>query len=136
MPFKRAVALALCLTGTLLPPSAASTYAPLQTDEPREIEVVARHFTFEPLEIEATVGERLRIVVRSADGLHGFQIKKFKVSKEIPRGGEPVIIEFTPDEPGRFPILCSVWCGDDHDDMEGALIVTARTITQEEETPP
>jgi cytochrome c oxidase subunit 2 len=95
---------------------------------------VARYFTFEPSEIEATVGERLRIVVRSADGLHGFQIKKFKVSEEIPRGGEPVIIEFTPDELGRFPILCSVWCGDDHDDMEGALIVTARTITKEEET--
>ena len=45
--------------------------------------------------IEAVEGERLRILVKSGDGLHGFEIKKFKVSKEIPRGGEPVVIEFT-----------------------------------------
>lgn len=130
MLFKRAVAFTLFVAGALLPPAAASN-APLQTDEPRTIEVLALRFTFEPWQIEATEGERLRIVVRSGDGLHGFQIKNFKVSKEIPGGGEPVIIEFTPDEPGRFPILCSVWCGDGHDDMEGALIVTARTITHE-----
>jgi cytochrome c oxidase subunit 2 len=130
MQLKGAVAFTLCLAGTLLPPSAASTSAPRQTDEPRTIEVLARRFTFEPSEIEATEGERIRIVVRSGDGVHGFEIKKFKVSKEIPRGDEPVIIEFTPDEAGRFPIVCSLFCGDGHGDMKGALIVTARAIAR------
>jgi cytochrome c oxidase subunit 2 len=128
--FKRVVAFTFGLAGALLPLSAASPSAPPQAAEPRTIEVLARRYTFEPAEIEATQGERLRIVVRSGDGPHGFEIKKFKVSKEVARGGEPVVIEFTPDEAGRFPIVCSLFCGDGHDDMKGALIVTARAVAR------
>ena len=131
MQFTTAVALTSCVAGALLlPPAAASPSAPPQTDEPRIIEVLARRYTFEPAQIEATAGERLRILVRSGDGPHGFEIKKFKVSKEIPRGAEPVVIEFTPDEAGRFPIVCSLFCGDGHGDMKGALIVTAGAIAR------
>ena len=102
----------------------------VQSTETRVIEVIAKRFTFEPSEIEATQGERIRISIKSADGLHGFEIKRFKISKEIPRGGDSVIIEFTPNEAGRFPILCSVFCGDGHGDMQGALVVTARPAEQ------
>jgi cytochrome c oxidase subunit 2 len=125
MPPTRAVALVLSLGGSMLPPAVAQTGAPPQTDEPRTIEVVARRYAFEPALIEATQGERLRILVKSGDGLHGFEIKRFKVSKEIPRGGDPVVIEFTASEAGKFPILCSVFCGDGHDDMKGTLVVSA-----------
>ena len=125
MPSTRLVALTLSLAGSLLPPAVASTIAPPQSGEPRIIDVIARRYTFEPATIEAVAGERLRILVKSGDGLHGFEIKKFKVSKEIPRGGEPVVIEFTAGEPGKFPILCSVFCGDGHEDMKGMLVVTA-----------
>jgi cytochrome c oxidase subunit 2 len=99
----------------------------LQTDEPRVIEVLARRYTFEPSQIDATQGERLRILVRSGDGPHGFEIKALKVSKEIPRGGDPVVIDLTVDEAGRFPILCSLFCGEGHEDMKGELVVAART---------
>ena len=100
-----------------------------QTTEPRVIEITARRFAFEPSEIEATVGEKLQLVVRSADGVHGLEIKKFKVKKEIPRGGEPITIDFTATAEGSFPILCSEYCGNGHDDMSGMLIVrsVART---------
>jgi cytochrome c oxidase subunit II len=93
--------------------------------EPRVIDVIARRFAFEPGEIEVAVGEPVRLIVRSADGVHGLEIKKLKVRKEIPRGGEAVTINFTAKEPGRFPILCSEYCGDDHDNMRGMLVVTA-----------
>jgi cytochrome c oxidase subunit 2 len=138
MTSPRVAALVLSLAGSLLPPASAFTSAPSQTrlrvsasavqaSEPRTIEVMVRRFTFEPAEIEAVEGERLRILVRSGDGLHGFEIKKFKVSKEVPRGGEPVVIEFTASEQGTFPILCSVFCGDGHGDMKGTLVVSARS---------
>lgn len=97
-----------------------------QTTEPRVIEVLAKRYAFEPSDIQAVQGEKLRIVVRSGDGMHGFEIKKFKVSKEIPRGGDPVVIEFTPTEVGRFPIACSLFCGDGHEDMKGALVISAQ----------
>ena len=94
-----------------------------QTGEPRVIDITARRFAFEPAEIEATVGERLQLVVRSADGVHGLEIKKLKIKKEVPRGGEPVTIDFTATTEGTFPILCSEYCGKGHNDMTGMLIV-------------
>lgn len=93
--------------------------------EPRIIEVTARRFAFEPSEIEVKVGEPVRLMVHSEDGLHGLEIKKFKVNKDIPRGGEVVTINFTPKEAGSFPIMCSEYCGDDHDNMRGTLVVVA-----------
>lgn len=94
-----------------------------QSDEPRIIDITARRFAFEPAAIEATVGERLQLVVRSEDGVHGFEIKKLKIKKEVPRGGEAVTIDFTATTEGMFPILCSEYCGKGHNDMTGMLIV-------------
>jgi cytochrome c oxidase subunit II len=104
-------------------------------DAPREIDVVARRFAFEPSRIEVNVGERVRLRVVSADGVHGLEIKKFKVKKEIPRGTTPVIIEFTASEAGEFPILCSEYCGDGHEDMQGQLVVLTRDVQNTEVKP-
>jgi cytochrome c oxidase subunit 2 len=104
-------------------------------DEPREIQVVVRRFAFEPARIEAAVGERVRLLVVSADGVHGVEIRKFDVKKEIPRGKAPVAIEFTATEAGEFPILCSEYCGEGHNDMKGTLVVRARDEQPSEERP-
>lgn len=97
--------------------------------EPRVIEVIARRFEFVPATVEVVQGERVRFVVRSGDGLHGFGVKQFNISREVPRG-ETVTIEFTPKVAGEFPILCTEYCGDGHDDMKGALVVNARAPAQ------
>jgi cytochrome c oxidase subunit 2 len=65
-------------------------------------------------------------MVRSADGPHGIEIKQFKVKQEIPRGAAPIAIEFTATTAGRFPVLCSEYCGDGHGEMKGTLVVVAR----------
>ncbi len=116
----------------VVPLMAAAAPAPpaAQTPEPREIEIVVRRFAFEPAEVTAAVGERLRLLVRSADGVHGVEIETFRVNKEIPRGGKPVAIEFTASREGRFPILCSEYCGDGHDEMKGMLVVQAAPAPQ------
>ena len=105
--------------------SLASARIPAQEPQPRTIEIVAKRFAFEPAQVDVAVGERVRLVVRSADGVHGIEIKKFKVNKEIPRGGKPVTIDFTASEAGRFEILCSEYCGDKHEEMTGMLVVSA-----------
>jgi cytochrome c oxidase subunit 2 len=106
----------------------SATPAPVRPKqpEPRVIEVVARKFAFEPSRIEVAEGEMVRLMVRSADGVHGFGIKKFKIAEEIPRGGYPVLIEFTATAVGEFEILCSEYCGKGHEEMAGKLIVRAR----------
>jgi cytochrome c oxidase subunit II len=96
---------------------------------PKVFEVVARRFAFEPATIEVIEGDRVRLLVRSADGPHGVEIKAFKVKKAVPRakpGDEPVTIEFVATAAGEFPILCSEYCGNGHKDMTGALVVRAK----------
>ena len=114
----------------LVPDAERAIFAqdPTETD-PKVIEVVARRFEFEPSTIEVTEGERVRLLVRSADGPHGVEIKQFKVKKAVPRakpGDEPVTIEFMAATDGTFPILCSEYCWSGHNDMKGTLVVQAR----------
>jgi cytochrome c oxidase subunit 2 len=98
---------------------------PAAASAPRTIEIVAKRFGFEPARVEVTEGERVRLVVKSGDGVHGVEIKKVKINKKVPRGGE-VTIEFVAPGPGEFPILCSEYCGDGHEDMKGMLVVAAK----------
>ena len=122
MQSRSSILVCALLTLTVIP---ASNTAARQAAEPRVIEVVARRYAFEPAEIEVTVGESVRLMVRSGDGLHGFEIKQFKVKKDLERGAAPVAIDIKPDTAGRFPFLCSQYCGDGHDDMKGTLVVVA-----------
>src|SRR6185503_14574794 len=57
-----------------LAPSGVEGLAATQASEPRVVEVIARRFAFEPSEIQVTVGERVRLVLRTADGLHGLEL--------------------------------------------------------------
>jgi cytochrome c oxidase subunit II len=97
--------------------------------EPKVFEVVARRFSFEPATIDVVEGDTVRLLVRSADGPHGVEIKAFKVKKAVPRakeGDSPVTIEFVAAAAGEYPILCSEYCGNGHKDMKGTLIVRAK----------
>jgi len=116
------VGTALLLGSTLL----VARQDPATASAPRVIEVTAKRFTFEPSTIEVTEGERVRLVVKSADGVHGVQIKKFRINKVVPRGGTPVTIDFVASAPGKFEILCSEECGEGHDAMTAALVVNAK----------
>jgi len=132
---KRTSVVRLIAVAVLVGAAAWTVNGAARQDAPREIDVVARRFAFEPARIEVAVGERVRLRVVSADGVHGFEIKKFKVKKEIPRGTTPVIIEFTASEAGEFPIFCSEYCGDGHEDMQGQLVVLTRDVQNTEVKP-
>jgi cytochrome c oxidase subunit II len=107
---------------------------PAAASAPREIPVVAKRFTFEPARVEVTEGERIRLVVTSGDGVHGVEIKKFKVNKKVPRGGEAVTIDFVASAPGQYPILCSEYCGNGHEEMKGMLVVAAKAGVRDART--
>ena len=97
--------------------------------EPKTFEVIAKRFAFEPASIEVAEGDSVRLIVRSADGPHGVEIKQFKVKKAVPRskpGDSHVTIDFVASAPGTFPILCSEYCGSGHKEMTGTLVVHAK----------
>lgn len=119
------VALAISMSSTSL---AAVRHQPTPPGPPppRVIEVVAKRFTFEPATIEVVEGERIRLLVRSADGVHGIRIRNTRVNTLIPRGGKPVTVDFVAPAAGKYQVLCSEECGDGHESMTGSLVVQAR----------
>jgi cytochrome c oxidase subunit II len=118
-------ALAVLLSAALLLSRESPRPPSTQEPERRRIDVVARRFAFEPSEIDVSVGERIELAIKSADGVHGIEIKQLKIKRQIPRGDTAIRIEFTAPAAGRYPIVCSEYCGANHEDMKGALVVRA-----------
>jgi cytochrome c oxidase subunit II len=88
-----------------------------------EVRLTAKRFKFEPDRIEVREGERVRLVLHSADVTHGIEIEEFGVALEVPKGGEVVSVEFVADRAGTFRFVCSEYCGAGHRGMKGALVV-------------
>jgi len=94
-----------------------------------EVQVLAGKFAFDPPTIQVTTGEPVRLVIRSKDTAHGFSIPKLKIDVRVPKGGDPVMVEFVAPSPGRFEIACSEFCGSGHGQMKAALISVAPVTT-------
>lgn len=92
-------------------------------DPVRTIDVTLSRFAFSPDRIELRVGERVRLNIASADGVHGFQVKDLDVNALIPAGGKTVTVELAPKKAGTFPIRCSEYCGSGHSRMKAWLVV-------------
>lgn len=92
----------------------------------RVVEITAARFRFEPATIEAVEGEPLSLVLHSADGTHGMEIKGYGLKIRIPKGGARVRLDFVADKAGSFDLVCSEYCGSGHRGMRGRLVVSAR----------
>jgi len=86
------------------------------------VEITASRYRFEPARVEAREGERVRLVLRSADTTHGLKIKGLDLEVLIPKGGEVVTVEFVARR-GRYRMECSEYCGSGHKRMRGELVV-------------
>ena len=78
--------------------------------------------------IEVSRGDQVVLKLRSVDVTHGFSLKAYDiyVAKGI-QPGKTVYVAFTADKVGRFIFMCTVFCGDIHQHMEGTLIVRDET---------
>ncbi len=74
--------------------------------------------------ITVSKGDPVVLKLRSADVTHGFSLKAYGiyVAKGI-HPGKTIHVSFTADRVGRFPFMCTVFCGDIHQHMAGTLIV-------------
>jgi cytochrome c oxidase subunit II len=142
---KAACLLALLLLASLSATLLARTQSASSADSPHVIEVTAKTFEFVPSEIHVKTGERVRIVLRSADRAHGLKLNLYpegatedgnpglvfdhpqdaqddaKVEKKKER-----VIDFVAARAGTYDFKCSVQCsmiGHGHDRMTGKLIV-------------
>jgi cytochrome c oxidase subunit 2 len=125
--FMRISGLAAALAAVMVAAGPVLTRAEVPPPRLVTVEMTAKRFAFLPEQVEVVEGDEVTINVRSADGTHGIEIKKLKVKKAVPRGGEVVTLSFTAPAPGRYVIECSEYCGRGHDDMTSVLVVAART---------
>jgi cytochrome c oxidase subunit II len=123
----RAVGLAALGTAAVLAfvvAGSASPRAEPSSAPARTIEITASRFKFEPDVIEVRQGERVVLLVRSADTNHGFAIKQLGVKAKIPEGGSPISIELPTDKPGTYTVACAQYCGSGHSRMKARLVVS------------
>lgn len=90
--------------------------------EVKELKITAKQFQFEPATIEVSKGDRVRLIVTSADVPHGISIPEYGINERLDVG-KPVTIEFTAEKEGTFTTFCSVFCGSGHSNMKGKIIV-------------
>jgi cytochrome c oxidase subunit 2 len=92
------------------------------THDSRRIEIVAKKFGFEPGSITLKKGEKVTLVLKSADVPHGLRFRELNVEVKAKKG-EDGVVEFTPDKTGDFVGHCSVFCGSGHGSMALTLHV-------------
>lgn len=83
------------------------------------------HGNWYPSKIKVPYGqEEVKILIRNIDTVtHGFAIPALNIALKEIKGGEVKVVKFTPDKKGVFPFMCTVWCSENHLEMQGELIV-------------
>jgi heme/copper-type cytochrome/quinol oxidase subunit 2 len=72
------------------------------------VEVVGGSFYFKPNEIVVKKGEKVKIVLNSADMMHDFVVDELAIKSSIVKSGETGEVEFIATEAGEYEFYCSV----------------------------
>jgi cytochrome c oxidase subunit 2 len=90
--------------------------------EPKVIAVTAKRFEFLPHELKLKKGETVTLRITSEDVEHGFFNRKMKIDTDI-AAGQSADVTITPDQEGKFIIICDHFCGSGHGNMHLAVEV-------------
>jgi nitrous-oxide reductase len=120
------VALAgIVVTGVLAWHSHRLAAAQDQGPTARPFSVTAQRYRFDPMRIEVSQGDVVKIELSTADVAHSMTIDAYRISKRA-TPGQPVTFEFRADQAGTFPFYCDLKSEDGCRRMRGELIVKPR----------
>lgn len=88
----------------------------------RIVEVKAFRYGYNPDPIIVKEGEKVRLLLTSADVTHGFGIADLGINIKIP-AKKTTVFEFIPKHAGTYHIHCTVYCGIGHGNMHGTLVI-------------
>jgi cytochrome c oxidase subunit 2 len=92
-------------------------------------DVIAAGFSERRLEkpvIEVSRGDQVVLKLKSSDVVHGFSFKDFGIFiTDGIQPGKAVLVSFIADKTGTFTFSCNAICGDNHQNMQGTIIVRA-----------
>jgi cytochrome c oxidase subunit 2 len=94
-----------------------------RADEPmRVVEITAKRFQFSPSEVTLKRGEKVKLVLRSEDVVHGFFSRPLGLDTDL-NPGSPTEIVITPLTAGTFATICHHFCGAGHGNMKMTFVV-------------
>ena len=92
------------------------------TNQEQVIKIVARRFAYTPNEIVLKKGQPAVLEFTSIDFVHGFKVPDLDIRADLPPG-KVTRIRITPDKVGVYDFLCDNFCGSEHEEMSGRIIV-------------
>lgn len=96
---------------------------PAQATQLREINIEMKQFEIIPSTITVDKGDRVKLIIKTLDVVHGFSLPDFNVETGPISPGNTIVKEFTANKVGSFSFKCSVYCGSGHQGMQGLLII-------------
>ena len=102
---------------------AGACAAMIHADRPEQvIRVTAKRFEYSPSEITLKRGVPAVLELTSLDSTHGFKLDAFGIRADV-KPGEVTRVRVRPQQTGRFPFECDVFCGSGHEEMSGEIVV-------------
>ena len=101
----------------------AAIAARAATGGEKVIAVSAMKFQYIPAIIKLKKDEPVIIELSSLDRRHGFFIPELGLRADV-LPDSPVRVRIVPEKSGKFVFRCDNFCGEDHEEMEGAFVVT------------
>ncbi len=89
----------------------------------RTVTYEAFKFAFSPDPLVVKNGETVVLKLKSRDVEHGMMIPEIDFNANIPAKGIKTVSFKAPSKPGKYPVFCSSYCGTDHGNMQGTLLV-------------
>ncbi|MBI5635365.1 hypothetical protein HY993_00185 [Candidatus Micrarchaeota archaeon] len=89
----------------------------------KTIRIDAFNFGFNVTGPQISKGDRVKLIVTSSSGTHGFSLPAFNVDLTPIGVGEEKTAEFTANQSGSFEFFCNLYCGEGHSRMKSTLTV-------------
>jgi heme/copper-type cytochrome/quinol oxidase subunit 2 len=82
----------------------------------KEIHIFSEQYMFSPMYIRLKKGRKIRLVLTTNDVQHGIFLPDLKINLSA-YPGKPAETVIIPDKKGEFTVVCSLYCGVDHNKM-------------------
>ena len=79
-----------------------------KNEDSKTIQIEAGSFYYKPNVITVKKGQKVKIVMKSVDMMHNFNIDELNVQIPITKSGETGTVEFIPNKVGTYEYYCSV----------------------------
>jgi cytochrome c oxidase subunit 2 len=103
---------------------AAARSVPAQTGEAQVVKIVAQRFHYTPGEFRVKAGVPVVLEFTSLDFVHGFNMPDLKVRADLVPG-KVTRMSLPAAKAGSYDFVCDNFCGDQHEEMHGRMIVEA-----------